>query len=170
MQANSPIRILGIDPGTARVGFAIVDYNSKQKKIQLINCGVIETSKNKSDALRLVEIREDLKAIIEEHKPQIISVEKLFFFKNIKTVIPVAQARGVIIELGANSGLEIFEYTPLEVKNNITGHGRAEKKQVAEMIYQILDLKQEIKPDDAVDAVALAVTCIRMAGQRFCIN
>ena len=154
-------RILGIDPGTARLGYAVVDYTSHDKAITLVACGVIATSKKDSDAKRLSEIRFDLKSIIEQYQPEVMSIEELFFFKNIKTVIPVAQARGVVMELAATMNLEIFEYTPLQVKQNITGDGRADKNQVAKIIYQLLDIKIPITPDDAVDAVALAITYLR---------
>lgn len=152
--------ILGIDPGTARLGYAIIELLEKPS---LIDCGIISTSKDDTDAQRLKEIRQDLAEIIKTHKPDLASVEKLFFFKNPKTIIPVAQARGVILEVAATHGLEVFEYTPLEMKKTITGNGMAKKDMVSEIIHRELGLSEQIKPDDAVDAVGLAFTYIRMS-------
>ena len=154
------IRILGIDPGTARLGYAIVDFD-KANNIELVDCGVIETCKSKSDAERLVEIREDLAVVLEKYKPELLSIEKLFFFKNQKTVIPVAQARGVVLEIAQSQALKIFEYTPLEMKKIITGDGMAKKDLVCDMVHTSLNLNTKIKPDDAVDAVGLALAFIR---------
>ena len=154
------LRILGIDPGTARLGFAILDYDDSNK-IDLIDCGVIETAKTDSDASRLTEIRDDLQELIDQYQPKIAAVEKLFFFKNPKTVIPVAQARGVVMELCQREKMRIFEYTPLEMKKIITGHGMASKDLVSEIIHSALKIQTQIKPDDAVDAVGLALSFIR---------
>ncbi len=106
-------RILGIDPGTARLGYAIVDFDTRP---HLVTCGVITTDKSQKEEERLSEIRADLKTIINKYKPDTAVVEQLFFFKNPKTIVPVAQARGVIMELAATRGLKVFEYTPLQVK------------------------------------------------------
>ena len=154
------LRILGIDPGTARLGFAIVDLDNSNN-INLVDCGVIETSKKDSDAARLTEIRNDLDLLIENYKPEVAAIEKLFFFKNPKTIVPVAQARGVIMELCFRKDMKIFEYTPLEMKKIITGHGMASKDLVSEVIHSSLAITEQIKPDDAVDAVGLALSFIR---------
>ncbi len=154
------LRILGIDPGTARLGFAILDHDDSNN-ITLINCGVITTLKTDSEAYRLSEIRLDLEALIDKYKPEVISIEKLFFFKNPKTIIPVAQARGVILQLAQAKGLKIYEYTPLEMKKIITGDGMAKKSQVSLIVHKSLGLEKEIKPDDAVDAVGLALSFVR---------
>lgn len=154
------LRILGIDPGTARLGFALVDCKDNSF-FQLIDCGVIETSKNTAEAKRLCEIKEDLEHLILKYSPSVAAIEKLFFFKNPKTIIPVAQARGVILETCAQKGLKIFEYTPLEMKKIITGQGLASKDLVSKIIHENLNLKTTIKPDDAVDAVGLALSFIR---------
>jgi crossover junction endodeoxyribonuclease RuvC len=154
------LRILGIDPGTARVGFALVDYD-KTNTIDLIDCGVIETCKTKEDAVRLTEIRDDLEELIDKYQPEVLAVEKLFFFKNPKTIIPVAQARGVIVEIAQRKNLKIFEYTPLEMKKIITGNGMASKDQVSDMVHSSLGIEAKIKPDDAVDAVGLALSFVR---------
>ena len=154
------LRILGIDPGIARLGFAILELNDLQNA-QLLDCGVIETCKSNSDALRLQEIREDLKLIIEKYQPNYVAIEKLFFFKNPKTIIPVAQARGVCLEISANFNLPIFEFTPLEMKKIITGNGMAKKDLVSSFVHQSLNLNETIKPDDAVDAVGMALAFCR---------
>lgn len=154
-------RIMGIDPGTARLGYAIVDFDLKTNQQFIIDCGIIKTSKSKIEAERLKEIRQDLVLLITQYKPSVAAVEQLFFFKNLKTVIPVAQARGVILEVAAAKHLRIFEYTPLEMKNLITGNGLADKNLVSKMIHEYFKLDKQIKPDDAVDAIGMALAYIR---------
>lgn len=155
------MRILGIDPGTARLGYSILDFDEKKCSLKLINCGIIQTRKIDEDSLRLKIIREDLLKIINEFKPEFASVEKLFFFKNPKTIIPVAQARGIILEACASSGIKILEFTPLEMKKIVTGNGGANKTIVSDVVHSMLDLNERIKPDDAVDAVAMAISASR---------
>lgn len=151
------MKILGIDPGTERLGYALITEDK-----DLISCGIIQTSKDKTDSLRLAEIRKDLLELIESYQPDIISVEKLFFFKNLKTIIPVAQARGVILEVAGSKNIPVFEYTPLQVKQILTGHGRAEKSLVAEMVNHEVNIPTKIKYDDAIDAIAIALCYLRM--------
>lgn len=155
------MRILGIDPGTARLGYAFVDFDTNRSTKKLLSCGIISTSKKDIEAKRLKEIREDLESLIYEFQPEVMAIEQLFFFKNLKTVIPVAQARGVVLELAAAKNLQIYEYTPLQVKQIMTGQGRAEKKFVEQMVMLDLGITEKIKPDDAVDAVAMALCYIR---------
>jgi crossover junction endodeoxyribonuclease RuvC len=155
------MRVIGIDPGTARLGFAILDFDKKNSAPVIIDCGIISTTKELSEAERLCEIRKDLQEILNIYKPEYAAIEKLFFFKNLKTIIPVAQARGVCMELLANQNLCINEYTPLEMKKIITGNGMAKKDFVSKVIHEFLELKQAIKPDDAVDAIGLALCFIR---------
>ena len=152
------MRILGIDPGTAIVGYSILDY--KNNKIELIDYGCIYTDKDLDMALRLEQIYLKLESIINLYKPDQIAIEELFFFNNQKTIISVAQARGVIVLKAQMSGIEIFNYTPLQVKTGITGYGRASKKQVQEMTKVILKLKEIPKPDDAADAIAIGINHI----------
>ncbi|CAM3386595.1 crossover junction endodeoxyribonuclease RuvC [Pseudostreptobacillus hongkongensis] len=152
------MRILGIDPGTAIVGYSILDY--KNNKIELIDYGCIYTDKDLDMALRLEQIYLKLESIINLYKPDQMAIEELFFFKNQKTIISVAQARGVIVLKAQMSGIEIFNYTPLQVKTGITGYGRASKKQVQEMTKVILKLKEIPKPDDAADAIAIGINHI----------
>ena len=154
------MRVIGIDPGTGRMGFAILDLD-KHNKITLVDCGIIETSKDNTEAYRLKEIYKDLSQILHKYKPNIGSVEKLFFFRNTTTVIPVAQARGVIIERLYEYKCQIFEYTPLEVKQIITGNGKADKKQLESFVMRQLGITKKIRPDDAVDAIAIALCFVQ---------
>ena len=152
------MRVLGIDPGTATVGISILDY--VDKKFNLIYYGCIYTSKDSDMPQRLYEIYESLKKIIETYKPEVLAIEELFYFKNNKTVISVSQARGVILLAAMEMGLKIYEYTPLQVKMGITGYGRAEKKQIQLMVQKLLKMEEIPKPDDAADALAVAITHI----------
>ncbi|MGL5535294.1 MAG: crossover junction endodeoxyribonuclease RuvC, partial [Cetobacterium sp.] len=152
------MRILGIDPGTAIVGYSIVDY--KENKIVLIKYGCIFTDKNLAMEDRLLQIFDELEEIIDLYSPQFMAIEELFFFKNNKTVISVGQARGVIVLAGKRKNLQIENYTPLQVKMGITGYGKADKKQVQLMVQKILKLDEIPKPDDAADAIAVAITHI----------
>lgn len=147
--------ILGIDPGIATTGYGIV---SKGKGgLSLKEFGCIKTGKTLPQAERLLLIRKELSKIIRKHKPRLIAVEELFFFKNLKTAIRVAEARGVILATAAEANIAISEYTPLEVKIATVGYGRAEKQQVQKMVKAILGLKELVKSDDAADAVAVAI-------------
>lgn len=150
--------ILGIDPGIAITGYGILSYEND--KISIVASGSIQTSKNKSTPKRLVELFDDISEIIDTYKPDIASIEQLFYFKNLKTVIPVAQARGVITMALAKKGVEIAEYTPLQVKQTITGFGRATKEEVKQMTEFALNEKMP-KLDDTVDAIAIALCHIR---------
>jgi crossover junction endodeoxyribonuclease RuvC len=152
---NNNLKVLGIDPGTATTGWAILsEFNGK---ISPLVYGHIETSKEKSDEERILEISRDLKEIIEKYQPTEAGVEDIFFFKNQKTIITVAQARGaVLLTLGQNN-VRVSSYTPLQVKQAITGYGRADKKQMQEMTKSILKLEELPKPDDTADAIAIAI-------------
>lgn len=150
------MRILGIDPGTGILGFGIVE--AKKGKVQLVDGGVIRTPVKEDDAVRLQTIFEELTDIIVETKPQVMSVEKLFFARNVTTAMTVAQARGVVLLCGKQAGMEIFEYTPMQIKQAITGYGKADKKQMQEMVRVLLGLTEIPKPDDAADAIAAAIT------------
>jgi crossover junction endodeoxyribonuclease RuvC len=150
------MRILGIDPGTGILGFGVIDVI--KGKPSLVDAGVIRTPAKEDDAVRLQTIFEEITSIIAETKPAEMSVEKLFFAKNVTTAMTVSQARGVVLLAGKQAGLEIFEYTPLQIKQSLTGYGRAEKKQIQEMVRVILQLKEVPKPDDCADALAAAIT------------
>ena len=149
------LRILGIDPGLATVGFSIVDV--EKSKMRLVTCGVISTPAHTSLSSRLDRIFEDMNDLISSFSPDVMSIEELFFNTNITTGIAVAHARGVIILSAYRAGVQVFEYTPLQVKQAVVGYGRAEKNQVIDMVRRILALPAAPKPDDAADAVALAI-------------
>jgi len=149
------MRILGIDPGTGILGFGVIDY--VKSKALLVDAGVIRTPVNQADSDRLVTIYDELHELILELKPEVMSVEKLFFAQNVTTAMTVAQARGVVLLCGKQHNLELFEYTPLQIKQAITGYGRADKKQMQEMVRVILGLKEIPKPDDAADGLAAAI-------------
>ena len=149
------LRILGIDPGIATVGFSIVDV--EKSKMKLVTCGVISTPAHTSLSSRLDRIFEDMNELISSFSPDVMSIEELFFNTNITTGIAVAHARGVILLSAYRAGVQVFEYTPLQVKQAVVGYGRAEKNQVIDMVRRILALPAAPKPDDAADAVALAI-------------
>ncbi len=151
------MRIIGIDPGTGIMGFGVIEAE-KNGKVTLVDGGVIRTPAKEGDAERLGIIFEELTDIIAACKPTEMAVEKLFFAQNVTTAMTVAQARGVAIVAGKQAGLEIFEYTPLQIKQALTGYGRAEKKQMQEMVQVLLRLKEVPKPDDCADALACAIT------------
>lgn len=146
--------ILGIDPGYAIIGYGIIDTN---KSNMVVDYGAITTPKEDSLPVRLQAIDESLKYLFDKFKPDVVAIEELFYFKNQKTVIQVAQARGVIVLACQKYCANIYEYTPLQIKQAITGHGRAEKGQVQYMVKAILGLSAIPKPDDAADALAVAI-------------
>lgn len=150
------MRILGIDPGTAILGFGIIEID--KGNTSLVDAGVIRTPVKEDDAIRLQTIYEELTDIISSTKPEIMSVEKLFFIRNVTTAMTVSQARGVVLLCGQQVGLSIFEYTPLQIKMAITGYGRADKNQIQEMVRVILKLDKIPQPDDCADALATALT------------
>ena len=150
------MRVLGIDPGFALVGFGIIDEINGRYSV--VDYGVIETTKDEIFSTRLAIIYKGMCDLIDKYKPDAIALEELFFFKNQKTVIPVAEARGVIVLAGIERMGEMFEYTPLQIKQALTGNGRAEKKQIQFMVKNILGLEKIPKPDDAADAIAVALT------------
>ena len=149
------MKILGIDPGMAIVGYSIVDFDGEN--YTLLNSGSIQTQKGTPDASRLYEIFNDLSTIIKKYKPDIASVEKLFYFRNQTTIIPVAEARGVIIMTLEKYQIPFFEYTPMEVKQVLTGFGRASKKEVEQMVKLSLNREELPKLDDTVDSIAIAI-------------
>lgn len=150
------MRIIGIDPGTGILGFGVVDVEKGDTK--LVDAGVIRTPVKQDDAVRLQTIFDELSQIIAETKPAVMSVEKLFFARNVTTAMTVSQARGVVLLCAKQAELDIYEYTPMQIKQALTGYGRAEKKQIQEMVRVVLQLKEIPKPDDAADALAAAIT------------
>lgn len=150
------MRIIGIDPGTGILGFGVIE--AEGTKAQLVDAGVIRTPAHEDDAVRLQTIYEELTDIIVQTKPQAMSVEKLFFARNVTTAMTVAQARGVVLLCGQQAGLTLFEYTPMQIKQAVTGYGKADKKQMQEMVRVLLHLQHIPQPDDAADALAAALT------------
>lgn len=149
------MRILGIDPGFAITGYSILDYQGN--KFKLIDSGAITTKAGVSFPIRLTKIYDDLNIIIDKYKPDAISVEELFFNNNAKTAINVAQARGVILIVGCKKCIPTFEYTPLQIKQAVTGYGRADKMQVQKMVKAILNIETLPKLDDTTDSMAAAI-------------
>ncbi len=152
------MRVIGIDPGTAIVGFGIIDYENKNYKV--VDYGCIYTPKELPMEKRITIIYSKLNELLKKYSPTHMAVEDLFYFKNAKTVISVGQARGVILLCGEKNNLLIKSYTPLQVKMGITGYGRAEKKQIQLMVQKILKLDELPQPDDAADALGVAITHI----------
>ncbi len=149
--------ILGLDPGLATLGYGVI-RKEHRRKAEMLDYGVISTPKDENLAVRLCMIEKGLKQIIEKFKPDEIAVEELFFAKNVKTAIAVAHARGIILLTANKECGRLFEYTPLQIKQALTGYGRAEKIQIQQMVKTLLGLKSIPKPDDAADALAVALT------------
>jgi crossover junction endodeoxyribonuclease RuvC len=150
------MRILGIDPGTGIVGFGVIETNGR--KHQLVDAGVIRTPAGQLDELRLLTIFDSITEIIELNKPDYIVIERLFFARNVTTAMSVSQARGVLLLASTRAGVNIVEYTPLQIKQALTGYGRADKRQIQEMVKVLLNLSEIPKPDDCADALAAALT------------
>jgi crossover junction endodeoxyribonuclease RuvC len=149
------MRIIGIDPGYAITGFAVVDYNGNH--FDLVKSGAIETKAGVPLPVRLTKIYDDMQLLVNEYKPDAISIEELFFNRNTTTAIGVAQGRGAVLIVAAKNNVPIYEYTPLQVKQGVVGYGRADKKQVQMMVKTILNLEKVPKLDDTTDAIAIAI-------------
>ena len=147
--------ILGIDPGIGITGYSFIEF--KNDNLTLLNSGSIQTDKTAPHPKRLLELKNDLDYLIKKYNPNCASIEQLFFFKNQKTIIPVAQARGVILTTLEENNIPMYEYTPLVVKQTITGHGRADKSTVKLMVKNCIEISEKVKLDDTIDAIALAV-------------
>ena len=156
------MRVLGIDPGYAIVGWGIIDYTAN--RFSVIDYGAVTTEAKTPFNERLEAVYDGVEDIIKRYKPSALAIEKLFYNTNAKTVIDVAQARGVINLAAVKNGVPIFEYTPLQVKQSVVGYGRAEKKQVQEMTRVILKLEKIPKPDDTADALAMAICHAHASG------
>lgn len=156
------MRVIGIDPGTGILGFGVVDIVAGTSK--MVTAGVVTTPAHTPLDVRLEDIFDSLTEIIAETKPEIMSIEKLFFARNVTTAMSVSHARGVAMLAGRKARLEIAEYTPMQIKQTLTGYGKADKKQVQEMVRIQLGLKDTPKPDDCADALAAAITHAMMVG------
>lgn len=150
------MRILGIDPGTGILGFGVIE--TVGRTVKMVDAGVIRTKVHQPEPERLLAIYEGLREIVADTKPAVCSVEKLFFARNVTTAMTVSQARGVVLLVAQQHGLSVFEYTPMQIKLALTGYGKADKKQVQEMVRILLKLKDIPKPDDCADALAAALT------------
>ena len=148
--------VLAIDPGLASVGYSLV--KGEKDKFEVLEYGCIRTSARKKTPLRIYEIYEALKALAEKYHPETVILEKVFFAKNVKTALLVGESRGAIQLLAATLGIEVHEFTPLQVKQAMTGFGRASKNQIKEMVQRIFSLPKPPTPDDAADALAIAFT------------
>lgn len=148
------MRILGIDPGYAIVGYGIIDTHRNNA---IVDFGVIETPKEESLPVRLMRIEEAMRVLLETYRPDEVAIEELFYFHNQTTVIPVAEARGVLVLTAQKYCENIYEYTPMQIKQALTGNGRADKKQMQYMVKAVLGLEKIPKPDDAADALAVAL-------------
>ncbi len=151
------MRILGIDPGVAIMGYGVIEL--KESTMSLIKAGCVTTAPQIIHAQRLNQIAKGFTKIVKLYQPDILAIEELFFYKNTKTAFKVGEARGVILAKAIEAEMPIYEYTPLQVKQAITSYGRADKNQVQQMVKLILKQNRIIKPDDAADAVAIAITC-----------
>lgn len=151
------MRIIGIDPGTGRLGFGVIE--AKLGRLTLVDAGIITTPAHTPTPIRLEDIYKNLTEIIADTKPSVMAIERLFFARNVTTAMSVAEARGVALLAGQQAGLLIEEYTPMQIKQSITGYGKADKKQMQEMVRLQLGLKSVPKPDDAADALAAAIMC-----------
>jgi crossover junction endodeoxyribonuclease RuvC len=149
------MKIIGIDPGLALMGYGVI--SSVNDKVTLLECGVIVTEAGMPFPRRLGLIHSNIKQLLEKYDPDCVAFEELFSGKNVKTVIQVAQARGAAMAAAFGTGAELYEYTPIQIKQAVVGYGRADKKQVQEMVRLLLGLRDVIKPDDAADAVACAI-------------
>ena len=152
------MRVLGIDPGTAITGYAVVEET--EGRLSLVAIGVVETPAKTPLPTRLQRIYAGLRSVIAEHGPDISSVEELFFSRNTRTAMSVGEARGVVLLALADAGLPITEYTPMQIKQAVTGYGNADKRQVQEMVRLLLSLPDIPRPDDAADAAAVAICCL----------
>lgn len=158
------MRAMGIDPGTAICGFGIVD--SDGSRLKPVTYGTVQTTADRSDADRLETIYTSLHELYRTYTPDIIGVEQLFFNRNVTTAITVGQARGIILLTAKQAGISLVEFNPLQVKQGVTGYGRATKEQVTQMTMQLLGIREKIKPDDAADALAMAIYTVYAAHSR----
>ncbi len=158
--------ILGVDPGIATTGYAIIKVLSSNK-LQVFDYGCIKTHKKKVFPQRLSQIHDELTNLIKKYKPDQVAVETIYFAKNAKTVMKVSEGRGVVILAAAENGVNVMEFTPLQVKQALTGYGRASKEQIQKMVKSVLNLKKIPKPDDVADALAIAITCAQTKSWRF---
>lgn len=162
MNKENKVIILGIDPGTARMGFGVIEY--LKPEITCLEFGVITTNPSIAKHERLNKIYGDLNKLIKIYKPNIFAIEDIFYFKNQKTMVEVSQARGIALLVAAINKKEYYNFTPLQVKQAVTGYGKADKKQVQSMVQKLLKLNKTLSSDDAADALATAICCAYSLG------
>ncbi len=160
IKKNPGARVLGIDPGFGRVGYGLIE--ERRGRLALVSFGCFESSKTETQGWRLLEIKNFLAELLTQQEPTIAAIEALFFSKNIKTALGVGEARGAILLTLAEAGLPLFELSPPQIKQAVTGYGRAEKGQVARMVKEILGMKEIPRPDDAADALAIAIAALQL--------
>jgi len=160
--------ILGIDPGTATTGYGIIKTASK--KVSLVDFGCVKTAAGEEMPKRLLKLRKELKKLIKEFEPRIMVIERLFFNTNAKTAMTVGQARGVVMLVGAEHKLPVLEYTALQAKKELTGYGRADKVEVEKAVKRCLNIRRKIKPDDAADALAIAICHVKKESKCQCVK
>lgn len=153
---------MGIDPGVAKLGYAFIEAKKKGGKLKTIDYGCIITDSNLFAGERLKKINNELNKLIKKYRPKALAVENIYFFKNLKTAMPVSQVKGVILLTAAKKKIPVYEITPLQMKMAITGYGRAEKKQIQKMIKILLNLRELPSPDDAADALGIAICCANL--------
>lgn len=162
------MKIIGIDPGIAIVGFGIIEKQGS--KLRPIQYGCIRTEAHTSEPLRLKQIYDAMTSLIQQYQPEVMAVEKLFFNRNVTTAFSVGQARGVIVLSAEEASIPVYEYTPLQVKQSVVGYGQAEKRQIQEMVKLLLGLPKAPKPDDVADALGIAITHAHSAQIQYLIN
>ncbi len=149
--------IIGIDPGTAKMGYGVIEY--EKPETEFIDCGIFNTTTDAEKHLRLKDLHKNLTSLIEKHNPDVWAVEDIFYFKNKKTLVDVSRAQGIALLAAAEKGKECHIFTPLQVKQAVTGYGQAQKEQVKYMVKNILNLNEEPSSPDAADALAVAICC-----------
>lgn len=168
LKAMSAVRVIGVDPGSITTGYGVID--SDGRRYELVEYAGIRGAKNLTFAERLLEISRRLEEVIERLSPQACAVEDTFYAVNVKSALKLGQARGAVLVAAARAGVEIFEYSPLEIKSALVGYGRAEKQQVQEMVRVLLGMKDAPEPLDASDALAVAICHINIASTRAHLN
>ena len=153
--------ILGVDPGSTKIGYGVISYKNNSTKPDAVEYGYIDLKGVEKEQERLLQLYKDLKLIFKKYKFDSIAVESIYFFKNTKTFTPVVQARGVILLAASEHGVKVFEYTPLVVKQTISGYGKSDKSLIERLVKSSLDISTKIRPDDASDALAIALCHLR---------
>ena len=153
--------VLGIDPGSTTIGYGVIGCKGSMACLETLGYGYIDLKKHSGQEKKLLQLHKDLKELFKEYKPYCMAIENLYFFKNAKTITSVMQSKGVILLTAAQAGISVYEYTPLQVKQTISGYGKADKKLLQKLIKSSLNIRSDIRPDDASDALAIALCHLR---------